>query len=60
MAENRVYRKGLPDDVIYSEIKRCKGTQFDPQIAQVFLEAHTKWKKTADHETYNNIIKRVA
>ena len=60
MAENRVYRKGLPDDVIYSEIKRCKGTQFDPQIAQVFLEAHAKWKITADHETYNNIIKRVA
>lgn len=60
MAENRVYRKGLPDDVIYSEIKRCKGTQFDPQIAQIFLEAHPQWKITSDHETYNNIIKKVA
>ena len=60
MAENRVYRKGLPDDVIYSEIKRCQGTQFDPQIARTFLEAHPKWKITADHETYNNIVKKVA
>lgn len=60
MAENRVYRKGLPDDVIYSEIKRCTGTQFDPQIAKTFLEAHPKWKITTDQETQHHIIRRVA
>lgn len=61
MAENRVYRKGLPDDVIYSEIKRCKGTQFDPQIAKTFLEAHANWKNSKrDQETKNFIIRRVA
>lgn len=60
MAENRVYRKGLPDEVICSEIKRCTGTQFDPQIAKAFLEAHDKWKKTSDPETIHHIIRRVA
>ncbi|OFZ31179.1 MAG: integral HD domain-containing protein [Bdellovibrionales bacterium RIFCSPHIGHO2_01_FULL_40_29] len=60
MAENRVYRKGLPDDVIYSEIKRCKGTQFDPQIAATFLEAHSQWKQQGDQETQERIIRRVA
>ncbi len=60
MAENRVYRKGLPDDIICSEIKRCTGTQFDPQIAKAFLEAHLKWKNTVDKDTQNFIIRRVA
>lgn len=60
MAENRVYRKGLPDDIIYSEIKRCTGTQFDPQIAKTFLENHARWKTTTDKETLNRIIKKVA
>lgn len=60
MAENRVYRKGLPDDIIYSEIKRCTGTQFDPQIAKAFLENHARWKSTTDKETLNRIIKKVA
>ena len=60
MAENRVYRKGLPDDIIYSEIKRCTGTQFDPQIAKTFLENHARWKPTQDQETLNHIIKKVA
>lgn len=60
MAENRVYRKGLPADIIYSEIKRCTGTQFDPQIAKTFLENHARWKDTKDQETLNRIIKKVA
>lgn len=60
MSENRVYRKGLPDEIIYSEIKRCTGTQFDPQIAKTFLENHARWKETTDQETLHHIIKRVA
>ena len=60
MAENRVYRKGLPEDVICSEIKRCTGTQFDPQIAKVFLDSHAKWKSSSDPVTQNFILRRVA
>jgi putative nucleotidyltransferase with HDIG domain len=44
MSENRIYRKGLPDDIIYAELKRCAGTQFDPQLVKMFLSAHVSWK----------------
>lgn len=37
MTSDRPYRKGLPYDVAYTEIVGCKGTQFDPDIADVFL-----------------------
>lgn len=63
MAENRVYRKGLSDEVIYSELVRCSGTQFDPKLVKIFLDAHTFWKKqpsTNEEETFNQIVKKVA
>lgn len=61
MSQDRIYRRGLPDDIIYSELKRCSGTQFDPQIVKIFLAAHTHWKKQkSDEETLNQIIKKVA
>lgn len=38
MASKRAYRDSLPLEVIISEFERCKGTQFDPQMADVFLD----------------------
>ena len=38
MTSKRVYRNSLPLDVVISEIEKCKGTQFDPQIADAFLD----------------------
>ena len=38
MTSKRTYRDALPLDVVISEITRCKGTQFDPKIADVFLD----------------------
>ena len=38
MTSKRTYRNALPLDVVRSEIERCSGTQFDPEIAKVFLE----------------------
>lgn len=37
MASNRIYRKHLTEETIIKEIERCSGTQFDPELAQVFL-----------------------
>ena len=37
MASNRVYRKRLPNEKIIAEFKRCSGTQFDPELAEVFI-----------------------
>lgn len=38
MTCDRAYRKGLSVDEAVAEIKKCAGTQFDPEIAAVFIE----------------------
>ena len=38
MTSKRTYRNALPLDVVKAEIEKCSGTQFDPEIARVFLE----------------------
>lgn len=37
MASNRSYRKALPQEIVRSEIEKGKGTQFDPDIADIML-----------------------
>ena len=37
MTSKRSYRDPLPLDVVINEIKRCSGTQFDPYVAETFL-----------------------
>lgn len=38
MISDRVYRKAMSKEEALAEIKRNKGTQFDPKIVEVFLE----------------------
>ena len=38
MASNRSYRSALPQEKVRSEIKNGRGTQFDPEIADVMLQ----------------------
>ncbi len=37
MTSDRPYRKALPFEAVISEVKRCRGTQFDPEIVDIFL-----------------------
>ena len=37
MTSKRSYRDPLPLEVVINEIKKCSGTQFDPEIAQTFI-----------------------
>jgi HD-GYP domain-containing protein (c-di-GMP phosphodiesterase class II) len=37
MISDRPYRKALPLSHARGEIKRCSGTQFDPQVVEVFM-----------------------
>ncbi|MFH1812262.1 MAG: HD domain-containing phosphohydrolase [Pseudomonadota bacterium] len=39
MTSDRPYRKGLSPEQAYAEIRRCSGTQFDPDVAAAFVEA---------------------
>jgi response regulator RpfG family c-di-GMP phosphodiesterase len=50
MTSDRAYRKALPHDIACGELERCCGTQFDPEIVQVFLahiEQHRRLEVTA-------------
>ncbi|MFY9270365.1 MAG: HD domain-containing phosphohydrolase [Candidatus Manganitrophaceae bacterium] len=38
MTSDRSYRRALPVDVAFSELRRCMGSQFDPQVVQAFIE----------------------
>jgi HD-GYP domain-containing protein (c-di-GMP phosphodiesterase class II) len=40
MTSHRPYRPALTIGAALAEIERCAGTQFDPEIAQVFLAAY--------------------
>jgi diguanylate cyclase (GGDEF)-like protein/putative nucleotidyltransferase with HDIG domain len=40
MRSDRVYRKAAPVDAALAEIRRHRGTQFDPQVVDVFLRCH--------------------
>lgn len=37
MSSNRTYRSALNREKVLSEIEKCAGTQFDPQLAHLFL-----------------------
>lgn len=39
MTQDRAYRKALPADVAVDEILSNRGTQFDPNIADVIVES---------------------
>lgn len=70
MASNRSYRDALPQMVIRREIERGKGTQFDPEIADIMLriidedrnytlkqsDSALKRVLTVDDEAMNNKI----
>lgn len=43
MTSNRPYRQGLPAATAFEEIKRCAGSQFDPEIAEIFLSRAACW-----------------
>lgn len=39
MTSDRAYRKALPLDVAIAELKKCSGTQFDPEVVNALMRA---------------------
>ncbi len=37
MTSDRAYRRALKHDTAVAEIRRCSGTQFDPELSEIFL-----------------------
>ena len=47
MTSERSYRKALTKEEACAEVERCRGTQFDPEAADAFLEVWRVATKTA-------------
>jgi len=61
MGSTRAYRKGLPIDVIYRELQKHSGQQFDPQLVRIFIESHKYWNSgESDAETVDKVVKKAA
>ncbi len=45
MTADRAYRKGLPAEVAYKELRDFAGSQFDPHLVKIYLEAKPKWNE---------------
>ena len=58
MTSKRSYRDSLPLDYVITEFERCKGTQFDPKIADVFIDILKNHydKLTAIQEKYKEAV----
>lgn len=48
MTSSRPYRKALPADIAYKELKIFSDRQFDAQLVKVFLQAHPTWSAYDD------------
>lgn len=48
MTADRAYRKGLPAEVAFKELRDHAGTQFDPHLVKIYLEAKPKWNERED------------
>ena len=48
MTSDRPYRRALPFEAVTSEVRKFRGTQFDPDIADLFLSIPcSKWEECA-------------
>ena len=50
MTSKRSYRDVLPQEVVMAEIEKCKGNQFDPEVADVMLALMSEDKEYTMHE----------
>jgi HD-GYP domain-containing protein (c-di-GMP phosphodiesterase class II) len=56
MTSDRAYRRALPHTVAVSELERCAGAQFDPELVPAFLGALETHRKD-ESDRGNNIPK---
>lgn len=59
MTSNRIYRKIMPQEKVRAEIERGKGTQFDPDIADIMLrmiDEDSEYQMKQKSETTKNIL----
>jgi diguanylate cyclase (GGDEF)-like protein len=50
MTSDRAYRKAMSNEEALAEIKRCSGSQFDPDLAEIFLSMMEEIAKSKEDE----------
>ena len=61
MTSSRAYRRALSYDAAIAEINRCSGTQFDPEIARLFIDGLSKRREEfVDFEEDKEVALEVA
>ena len=65
MTSTRSYRKALPHEIAIEEIKKCAGGQFDPALAQKFVEIESIIRAAKDnpeeyYAKYSTLYSRIS
>jgi response regulator RpfG family c-di-GMP phosphodiesterase len=58
MTSDRAYRRALPHEVAVSEIERCAGAQFDPELADAFVKLTEAWRQGMRERGQASLIPR--
>ena len=53
MRSNRVYKKALSAEVALSELVKCSGAHFDPDVVAVFIDSQAEIEETGGWEDQN-------
>ncbi|MFZ4712504.1 MAG: HD-GYP domain-containing protein [Bacteriovoracaceae bacterium] len=56
MTSSRPYRKGLPYQVAYDELRQFAGTQFDPKLVELFIKGMNQEEEKAENVFYLPIM----
>lgn len=59
MSQDRPYRKGLPMEVVYQELEKHSGSQFDGELVQIFLQSYKKLLASEQTASVVNLTKKL-
>jgi putative nucleotidyltransferase with HDIG domain len=60
MTSDRPYRKGMPADVAFAEVRKQSGLQFDPKCAEAFLAIRPRLMQEIQTDATGNLAQVVA
>ncbi len=58
MTSDRAYRRALSHEVAVSEIERCSGSQFDPELGDAFVKLIEAWRREMRERGMDSMIPR--
>ena len=58
MTSDRAYRRALPHTVAVGEIERCAGSQFDPELAELFVVVMDRYRADTRRRGADSLLPR--